>query len=91
MRLVPGDVAADEWRGRHAVRQTESATATSVVETITFVWQIGFLDDDRREHDRSEATGPNQPRKPRVGHRAPVPSIEMATGSTRITVRLSTA
>jgi hypothetical protein len=35
--------------------------------------------------------GPNQPRKPTVGIRAPVPIIAIATGSMRTSVRLSTA
>ena len=35
--------------------------------------------------------GPNQPRKPTVGGRAPEPSIAIATGSIRTSVRLSTA
>ena len=35
--------------------------------------------------------GPNQPMKPIVGARAPDPTMAMATGSIRTSVRLSTA
>lgn len=50
-----------------------------------------LLDREQAEDDRGEAAGPNQAMKPTVRASSPLPARHSATGSMRITVRLSTA
>ena len=51
--------------------------------------EVGLLDKDDREDDRGESARPEPAEEAEVGRRAPDPSMAMATGTMRTSVRLS--
>ena len=71
---------------------TDSPIVTYVVARIVAAWgRCASSTTITANTIDARPRGPNHPRKPTVGVRAPLPIIATATGSMRISVRLSTA
>ena len=90
--LEPSGVAGGQRGRRETVGEDREADGQiDRKQDQMLLGELRLLDEDHGEDDRCVAAGPNQPRKPSVGRRAPEPTIAIATGSMRTNVRLRTA
>ena len=89
MRLEPGRVAVGERGGREPVREHREADRVITV-AVMMTSSCGSPPSSTRITAKTidaRPRGPNQPRKPTVWRRAPVPSIAIPTGIMRTSVR----
>lgn len=92
MPPIPAGVAVGEGGRTEAVREDrEPDREVDSEHDQVLVGKLRFLDHDSCEYDRCQTAGPEPAEEPRVGGRARVPHIAMATGTIRTTVRLRSA
>ena len=92
MALVPAGVAVGERsRGETVGEDREADGQVDREHDQVLVGQVRLLDHDHGEHDRRQPAGAEPAEEAERRRRAREPSIAIATGSIRTTVRLSTA